>query len=288
MTLLSIILIIAFWLLPVYLWWYGVSLLSSHEWNRIRFFYGLLGGWLSVGIIYMLWLFLRTDSLMRLYALLGVIGLLLVFVWIATLRGSAYVRVFLRKLAFLHAGIFIILYLLIEGMTHLSPHMTETWYLYPLVSGLVGYMFAWALEEWVKHLSTVWLTAKEFRFSRRDLLVFWFFITLWFVMVENLLYLIQAYRWGVLAIFSTGITRSVFSLLAHLFAASICIIFWWKALSYGVFSWKYIFFFVSGFLLASIVHTLYNTMISLYGILPGAIVAVIAYIFFTQWLVESD
>lgn len=195
-------------------------------------------------------------------------------------------KVFLRKIAFLHAGIFIFLYILLEvGIGFLPDSLTN---ILPMVAGISSFLFAASLEESLKHLSSVGLTAKQFRFSRRDLLVFGFFITLGFVFLENILYLIKAYPLGFGNIFLTGITRSIFSLLSHLFAASICVMMWWKALSYGVFSFRYVMIFLSGFLLASFAHLFFNELVASGNMIFVIIFSLIAYFSFTQWLVLDE
>lgn len=39
----SIILIFFFAFFPIFLWGYAMNMLSHHEWNRARFFYGMIG-----------------------------------------------------------------------------------------------------------------------------------------------------------------------------------------------------------------------------------------------------
>ena len=285
-TIISIISCILFALFPIFLWGYGVNMLSHHEWNRARFWYGMVWGWISVLLIYILRNVLWQSSLLQIIVLWGILSVVLCFVWVATAKGSVYVKVFLRKIAFLHAAIFLFLYTVLEvGISFLSPYMNT---LLPMVAGVSGFLFAASLEESMKHLSSVGLTAKEFRFSRRDLLVFGFFITLGFVFIENTLYLIKAFPQWLPVIFLTGMTRSVFSLLSHLFAASICVMFWWKALSYGVFSWRYILTFLWGFLLASIAHMTFNQLIASWHMIVTLLYILIAYIAFTQWLVLDE
>lgn len=61
--------------------------------------------------------------------------------------------------------------------------------------------------------------------------------------------------------------------------------FWWKALSYGVFSFKYSVIFLLGFILASIAHMVFNILVD-YAPYWGLILyAIMAYTVFTQWLV---
>lgn len=218
--------------------------------------------------------------------MISVLACLLLFVVLMSAHGSAYVKVFLRKTALLHAGLFLILYILLEsGIFFLLPRGMN---LLPLVGSISGFLFAAAIEESTKHLSSVGLTAKEFRFSRKDLLIFIFFISLGFVCIENLLYLVRAFPLGIYPLIVTGVSRSLFGLLAHLFSASICVMFWWKALSYGVFSLKYILIFLTGFILASISHITFNLLVSIAPLWSVLVYAFIAYFAFTQWLILDE
>lgn len=282
----SIILIFLFAFFPIFLWGYAMNMLSDHEWNRARFFYGMIWWGISVGVIYFLHDFLLSSFFSRIFAIVTILFLLLVFVLVASRYGSGYVRTFLRKIALLHAGLFLIFFVIIETLLYFFEADISRFL--PVISTFSAILFAAALEESLKHLSSVWLTAKEFRFSRRDLLVFGFFITLGFVFIENILYLMKAYHLGTLAILSTGFTRSVFSLLAHLFAASICAMVWWKALSYKVFSMRYSLTFIGWFILASLAHFLFNTLAN-YNLQIGIMIYVIvAYVAFTQWLILDE
>jgi hypothetical protein len=82
-----------------------------------------------------------------------------------------------------------------------------------------------------------------------------------------------------------GIYRLLFALPLHIFAASICVMFWWKALSYRFLSWQYIGFFITGFILASGVHSLYNTLAEKNNFILLLFLTAIAYFSFTRWLI---
>ena len=283
----SLIILVFFAFFPLLLWGYGINFLSSHEWNRTRFFSGMIGGGISVLLLYLQKEFFSDSFLWRSLALLFTLLIVLAGVWIATRSGSKYVKVFLRKIALLHTVIFIILYLVSEAWSsYFEGVVLSSWL--PIIAVIIGFLFAAILEESVKHLSSVGLTAREFRFSRRDLLVFSFFISLGFVFLENILYLISSFWAGVAPLIYTGISRSFFSLLAHVFSSSICVMLWWKALSYGVFSWRYIALFFSWFLLASISHIVFNTLVTETGYIWIIWYSIVAYIAFTQWLALDD
>lgn len=95
------------------------------------------------------------------------------------------------------------------------------------------------LEEISKHFSSLALLGAKFRFSLRDLLIFAFCSAIGFTFVENFLYFFLGNSSGFSLIF-----RSIFTFSAHLLSAVICTVFWWKSLSYKIFSWKYFLFFI--------------------------------------------
>ena len=75
------ILFLLFACFPILLWGYGVNMLSYHEWNRSRFLYGMIGGGLSVVVIYFLRNILEGSWLMRIFAITLLLVVILVFVW---------------------------------------------------------------------------------------------------------------------------------------------------------------------------------------------------------------
>ncbi len=153
-----------------------------------------------------------------------------------------------------------------------------------LLTSLFGVIFAAMLEEGVKHISSIGLTAREFRFTRRDLLIFAFFITLGFVFFENLLYFILSIHANPGTLFFMGISRSTLSLLAHLLSVSIGIIAWWKALSYGVFSLRYSIFCILGFLGAILSHAFFNILIQSGSFIGVMLFGVVSYVVWTRWM----
>ncbi len=130
----------------------------------------------------------------------------------------------------------------------------------PSIQVFIGLSFSFLIasffEEASKHLMSIGLAGQDFRFSKSDILTFTLFSVLGFVFCENIIYLIGGH-----APLGEWIYRSIFTLIAHIFAASICAYYWWRALSYQLFSRRYIAFFLLGFLLASGAHTLYNLLL---------------------------
>lgn len=281
----SILLIIFFSMFPILLWWYGITFLSSHTWNRERFITGMLSWAFTVWIIMLLnWEFLNSEW-RKITALAILFAILYLGVWFATQKGSSYIRVFLRKISGLHILIMFLCFILLEIIGYYFPKDV-----FPLVLlwSISGILFASGIEESAKHLSTVGLTAREFRFSRQDFIIFTLFVTLGFIFVENIIYLIGIFSKWPGQILYLGFMRIFFAFLAHFFAASICVVTWWKALSYGFFSWKYITLFFMGYILSVASHAIFNLMLDKWYFTGIIIFAIVSYIACTQWLVSEN
>jgi hypothetical protein len=149
----------------------------------------------------------------------------------------------------------------------------------PSLTFLSGFSFALLVtslfEESSKHLVSLGLAGQDYRFSRSDIFSFTLFSVLGFVFAENVLYLTATDT-----AFFDWIYRSIFTLIAHVFAASVCAYFWWKALSYELFSVRYIATFLLGFALAIAAHTLYNIFSVSGSFLLLAIYVILGYMAF--------
>lgn len=282
---LSIILSVFFSLIPLLFWGYGNIYLSQHVWNRARFFAGIAGWIISVACISFFKEWLLGTWYRQIWAVIGVFVILGILTGWVIMRGSPYIRGFLRRTLFFHIALFS---LLLYGWGFVRDYIPMTQGSLTFFAGISGFFIAACLEEGVKHVSSLWLTAKNFRFSRTDFLLFTFFVTLGFITGENILYLKEAYHSGILNVMMTGVYRLFFALPLHVFAASICVIFWWKALSYRFLSVQYIWLFLSGFLIAAIIHTLYNFLISKNSIFFLLLIVGIGYLAFTQWILLGE
>ena len=281
----SIVLIMLFSFFPLLLWSYGNIYLSRHIWNRARFFAGIFGWLISIVCIFLFRSWLMSSGLEQIWAVIGVFVLLWGVTSIAILYGSRYIRGFLRRTLLIHIAIFAIILSLWWWIQDIIPVSILS---LGFMSGISGFFIAACLEEWVKHVSSIGLTARDFRFSRMDFLIFTFFVTLGFVSVENLIYLIEAYKQWTIWVLTTAIYRLLFALPLHIFAASICVVFWWRALSYGFLSWRYILLFASWFILAILVHSLYNLLIERQSIISLVTLVTFGYIAFTQWIIAPE
>lgn len=282
MLLLNLFLIALFLTFPLLLWGYGSLYLSQNIWNRNRFIFGMIGWAIAVAVIILFGKSQVAESnLLTIISFLIMFGSIWSIAWWATKRGSPFIRWFLRKVLLLHSLIFCFVCIAGVLIEDIFPHSNS---LLVLLTSIWGFLLAASIEEWVKHVSTLGLTSKEFRFTRRDFLLFTFFVTLGFSTIENAIYLfwnIDLSPWSILLI---GISRILFSLTIHIFAASICIMLWWKALSYKIFSYKYIFFFLMGYVGATVVHGVYNLLLDRSYIFPLFVLTGVGYFSFTQWL----
>jgi RsiW-degrading membrane proteinase PrsW (M82 family) len=139
------------------------------------------------------------------------------------------------------------------------------------------------IEESTKHIGSIGLLVHEFRFSQREIIVFTFFTVLGFVFVENLLYLFRADL-----SMSEWIFRSFFTLIAHIFFATIVSYAWWRALSYDLYSPRYIGVLLIGIIIATSLHILYNIALRNGYITVICIYAIVGYIFFTRLLLPPQ
>ncbi|MBP9811959.1 PrsW family intramembrane metalloprotease [Candidatus Gracilibacteria bacterium] len=282
MLLLNLFLIALFLTFPLLLWGYGTLYLSQNIWNRNRFIFGMIGGAIAVAVIILFGKFKVSESnLLTIISFLIMFGSIGSIAWWATKSGSPFIGGFLRKVLLLHSLIFVFVCIAGVLIEDIFPHSNS---LLVLLTSIGGFLLAASIEEGVKHISTLGLTSKEFRFTRRDFLLFTFFVTLGFSTIENAIYLfgkIDSSPWSILLI---GISRILFSLTIHVFAASICVMLWWKALSYKIFSYKYVLFFLLGYIAATVVHGLYNFLLVHSYIFPLFVLTGVGYFSFTQWL----
>ena len=175
------------------------------------------------------------------------VGILYGIAFFCIRSGSDFARGFLSKMALVHSGGIFLLFVFFAILSLVVTRSSQfALLLFPI---FVAAFF----EEATKHLTTLGLLSRNFRFSLRDLSFFSVFIVLGFVFFENVFYVFGA---GISPM--TLVFRSFFALSAHLLAVMICTYFWWKALSYPFFSPRYLLYFFVGFLLAISSHALYN------------------------------
>ncbi len=284
-TLAKIIIIVLFSSFPILLWGYGTTFLSHHIWNRARFFSGLVAGTISVSTIIVFEKYFEQDTLMQIFAVSWVFLTLSMIAYGLMAKGSLYIWGFLRKVVILHTILFIILLALSYALRrYIDIPLSGI----ALFSSMASYLLLAWLEEGVKHISTLGLTAREFRFTRTDFLLFTFFVALGFVFVENIIYFSRAWGWSLGSLVSLGIGRTLFATMIHVFASALCVMCWWRWLSYGVFSLRYILWVVLGFILATLIHTLYNSLMWGGHIIGVLVLFLAGYFSFTQWIMADE
>ncbi len=266
-------------LLPLYLWAYATNMLDEkNTLSRGRFWAGIFSGVLSVGLTWILSKYqIHTSPWVSLGVFVGVFVLLYGLVYIYTQLGSRSSRDFLRRVAWVHlVGIFGLLVIIFLLSYFLTGSFGFGVFLLPI-------FIAAFFEETTKHLTTLGLVGGDFHFSRREIVLFAFYVVLGFVFIENILY-IHKYGFDLWIWFF----RSTFTFSAHLLSATICTLAWWQALSYPLTSLRYFTRFFLGFLLASLVHMFYNYFAGLGNIWVLILYLAVAYIVFTQALLEKS
>jgi len=228
----------------------------------------------------MVWIFSYLKNIEHLYVILaGVFFIMSISVYIFFLiyRGSNIARVILEKVAI--ANILIIFFLLLLSVYIITTYFPDARILLVMILPL---LVSSLIEESSKHLMSIGLMSQDFRFSRSDIILFTIFVVLGFVFFENLLYLFQGN-----SSIGTWIFRSIFSLVAHVLAATICAYGWWKALSYPPFSSRYIAYFSLGFALAVIVHLSYNFILEKGSVVGLFTYMIMAYVVVTQGILKK-
>ena len=260
--------------LPVFLWGYVFSYLHHDSFDRKRFFAGILSGWISVVIFFFLPKLLHIESsylaqlssqdVFQSKIFLFLIGLF----FIVFITNFWMVRVLFRKnigtnypvlirLGTIHFGVFLLFlfcFFWAQYTTNLFGQSSYQvfWFFIALLQGIFTYTFASMLEESTKHLSLIGGSNLKTKTSLQEMLLLTIFIALGFVWAENILYLIHFLNLGnIRESIQIWILRSFFSLIIHIFAASICTYFWFQAYQrYTLNSFKYAFYLFVGFTIA--------------------------------------
>ena len=263
--------------LPVYFWGYISSMLLETPWNRRRFLLGMIIGGSAVAFV---WMFSYLKNIEHLYIVLSwvfFIATLSIYVFFLIYRGSNIARVILQKVAI--ANILVIFFLLLTSIYVIGTYFPDARILLIVIMPL---LISSLVEESSKHLMSIGLMSQDFRFSRSDIILFTIFVVLGFVFFENLLYLFLSD-----SSIGTWIFRSIFSLVAHILAATLCAYGWWRALSYPPFSSRYILYFSLGFILAVIVHLSYNYILEKGSVIGLFAYMIMAYVIVTQGILKK-
>ncbi len=310
MSILSLLVIIAVTFLPVFLWGYIFSYLHNDNFDRERFFIGIISGGFSVGTLVLfpkilgieestltkLSIEFLTNERNILFLLLLLVSNTLISItttWFLLWRKgrSLDVRAVISYVGMQFWLILIAFFVLfsIAQIFHTSgitPNNIA--FLSSIFLGILSYSFASSLEESGKHISFLGSTRILLRQKLSEIILITLFIALGFVWIENILYLIntlskQSLGWVV----EVWILRSLFSLVIHIFAASVCTYFWFHASFHALGSLRYSLWFLSGFFLASILHALYNYAVAQNAILILFWFFALAYFLLTKWLYQE-
>lgn len=240
-------------LLPVYLWSFIASYYTtSHNALRLKLLFWIISGGISVVSIWgFTKYFFGSKGVFEILYFLLFLSIFGICIYFLSSRGSKYAKLFLRKISLYHFLVFLGVFILLYIATYICSKDS-------FISVIITTLLLPALyEETSKHISMLGGLSKNFSFSRADITLYTLCTTLGFVIVENIVYILSFH-----ISLSDTIWRMVFLLAVHLSAALVCSLTWWKALSYKFLSWKYIAYFVIGFLSALCVHTLYNYAIT--------------------------
>lgn len=260
---------------PLYLWSYALTLSDKNSSSRAKFYSWLFSGIFSVGATFFLTDFLKNQNFFVFFAIFFIfLALAYGIIFIFSRFKSRLASTFIARVSLFHivclAFIFAIFFF--SGKIFFGNFF---------LSGIFFAIFLNAfLEEISKHFSSLALLGAKFRFSLRDLLIFAFCSAIGFTFVENFLYFFLGNSSGFSLIF-----RSIFTFSAHLLSAVICTVFWWKSLSYKIFSWKYFLFFIIWFCFAVGVHAIFNFALSsnfLIILLPYLFVSYGSFVYFLQ------
>lgn len=270
LTLLFIIWVVLF---PLYLWAYFVSEYAKDTLSHKRFLIGILTGGIWTSILFLSERYWEVVPFWKFFFLSLFVFLLLLSIFLFSYFSSKIWGKFAKTIVFAHTSIFLLL-----GWVIL---LLEKFILVPWVVSvfLLSFFSRAIVEEWAKHLSSIGLLWSDFRFSEKDILFFTLFSVLWFVFAENILYYIfSSFSLGTL------IMRSFFTIIIHIFAALLCSVFWWKAMSYKFLSLRYIATFVFGCTLAWFVHAVANSILASGSIILLSIMCSVFYIVFLLWI----
>jgi len=260
-------------LLPLYLWAYLVSEYTKDTLSHKRFFLGLLTGSLWTIFVFSFEKYAKIFPFGEVVFFFIFIFLVGISIFFSSYSFSRIWGKFARTLLFAHAVVFLLLGWCIF---FLEKYIALPW----VVSVFILSFFSRAiLEEGAKHLSSIGLLWSDFRFSEKDILFFTLFSVLGFVFAENILYLLfSSFSLGTL------VMRSFFTIIIHIFAALVCTVFWWKAMSYRFLSLKYIVIFLFGCLLAWLLHAIANSILASGSIFLLSIMCGLFYLVFLVWI----
>lgn len=289
----TILLISLITLLPITIWGYIFSYIDGDRLNKQRFIIGILAGVISVLPILFyeqIFTFLNIKNSLIIFQdftffwYISLISIFFIFVIIFSLGYSLlFTENFLSIWKYVFVSLFtfllftfvltIFIYLLdyIKMFSLFSSSKFNITFGNSVITGfklvVFYYIFIALIEELSKHTNFLW-TSLNYTNKIQKWILYSFFVTLWFVFLENILYIYNVYSnsWLGSSLFLVYFNRSIFSLMVHIFCSALLTYYFSKAyLKYNKYMsfWfiKTLFF---GVLLAVIWHAFFDISLEIW------------------------
>ncbi len=250
-TILSIIWISIMSLIPIVIWGYIFSYIDWVSLSRKRFIVWIIGGLLAVVPIFSMWKYLESswfnflnifEKVSNISSLISVIQFsislilfLFILVWFAfiaiswTNRSKKILKMYLKNIAiFSLFSIFIALFIFIFSLIWVWTKEILNWPTFWEISFntlklvIFYYILIAFIEETSKHFNFLQSSVLQIK-TVQQWVLYAIFVALWFVLIENILYLYQIYKttWFWEEFFSIYFYRSIFSMMVHVLSSSL-------------------------------------------------------------------
>ena len=250
-TIFSIIWISIISLIPIVIWGYIFSYIDWVELSRKRFVVGIIWWLLSVIPILSMWNFLENSGFQILNIFkkstqidnifsaisfnFSLILFLFILVWFAfiaiswTYRNKKILKIYLKNIIYFSLFTIIIAsFIYIFSLTWLWTSKIANWPIFwnitfdTLKLVIFYYILIAFIEEASKHFNFLQSSVLQIKTVQKWVL-YAIFVALWFVLIENILYLRQIYInwWLTSEFFSTYLYRSIFSLMVHVLSSAL-------------------------------------------------------------------
>ena len=254
-TIFSIIWISIISLIPIVIWGYIFSYIDWVELSRKRFIVGIIWWLIAVIPIFSMWKFLesswfnilnifeKSTKISNIFSAINfnisLILFLFIIVWFAfiaiswTSRSKKILKIYIKNiLIFSLFSIFIALFIFIFSLTWIwIEEITKNNFIPPtfwevsfstLKLVIFYYILIAFIEEASKHFNFLQSSVLQIK-TVQTWVLYAIFVALWFVLIENILYLNQIYInwWLTSDFFSTYFYRSIFSLMVHVLSSAL-------------------------------------------------------------------
>ncbi len=242
-------------LLPIIIWAYIFSYIDWDRLNRSRFIIGIFAwliGVLPIVFFEQIFSFLKISSILNIFQkfnLLGYFSIIIVFfIFIAGISFlySLFIQKSYRKTwkyIFSSFSIFCIFTIIISSSLYIIDYFWLLSYfsdnynlifhwttITSFVLVLFYYLFIALIEELTKHTNFLWTSINNISTVQKWVL-YTFYVTLGFVFFENILYIYNIYwnNWFGSDFFLVYFSRSIFSLMLHIFCSAVLTYYFLKA-----------------------------------------------------------